>query len=320
MSSAGSRTATRDEPSEGSVPLLMFASGPVRAYLLLCTTTLCWGANTIFAKLAVGEVSPMMLTAWRWLGVVLLVWMLAYRRVIRDWDLLRPHLVYLLLMGIFGFSGFNGLFYAAAHQTTALNLGIIQGTVPVFVIIGAFIVFRDRVTLLQCLGIFVTLIGVLFVVTEGDVTRLQQLTFNAGDLMIILACALYAGYTIWLREKPAVSALTWFAMLATAAFIASVPMAIVEWQLGFGQYPTPTAWGLLVLIILLPSFLAQICFIRGVELLGPGRAGVFVNLVPILSSIAAVFVLGEAFEWFHAVALVLVIAGIGVAERFAIRA
>lgn len=278
---------------------------------------MCWGANTVFAKLAVGEVSPMMLTAWRWLGVVILAWILAYRGIRSEWATLRANIWYLFAMGALGFTAFNGLFYMAAHDTTALNMGIIQGTIPVFVVLGAFLVFRERVGVVQGLGVLITLVGVALVATEGQLGRVLEMVFNRGDLMIMTACFLYAGYTIWLRNKPNVSALTWFAMLATAALIASIPAAVIEWQLGIGMYPTPKAWGVLVLIIIFPSFMAQVFFIRGVEILGPGRAGIFVNLVPILASLAAVLVLGEVFMWYHAVALLLVLGGIALAEKFA---
>ena len=278
---------------------------------------MCWGANTVFAKLAVGEVSPMMLTAWRWLGVVILAWILAYRGIRSEWATLRANIWYLFAMGALGFTAFNGLFYMAAHDTTALNMGIIQGTIPVFVVLGAFLVFRERVGVVQGLGVLITLVGVALVATEGQLERVLEMVFNRGDLMIMTACFLYAGYTIWLRNKPNVSALTWFAMLATAALIASIPAAVIEWQLGIGMYPTPKAWGVLVLIIIFPSFMAQVFFIRGVEILGPGRAGIFVNLVPILASLAAVLVLGEVFMWYHAVALLLVLGGIALAEKFA---
>ena len=79
--------------------------------------------------------------------------------------------------------------------------------------------------------------------------------------------------------------------------------------------PTPTGWMLIGAIAVLPSFLAQICFIYGVGLIGPGRAGIFVNLVPIFASLMAVAFLGEPFELFHGLALTLVLGGIWVAER-----
>ena len=95
----------------------------------------------------------------------------------------------------------------------------------------------------------------------------------------------------------------------------SLPLALGEAALGRFQWPTPAGWLILALVTLFPSFLAQIFFIQGVSLIGPGRAGVFVNLVPVFASILALLILHEPFEPFHAVALGLVLGGIWLSER-----
>ena len=291
------------------------AEANLRAYAFLTTTALCWGANAVFGRLAVGEVSPLALVALRWLGVVLLLLVFARGPLRRDWQVLRHHLPFVFVMGALGFTSFNALFYVAAHTTTAVNIGILQGSVPVFVLLLAFVAYRTPVTLLQAAGVLTTLLGVAIVAGGGDLARLAGLAVNHGDLLMVLACFLYAGYTVGLRRRPAVSALGLFTVLALAALVASLPLAFVEWTLGEFQWPTPKGWLFVALISLFPSFLAQICFIRGVELIGPGRAGVFVNLVPVFASIMAVGFLREPFEGFHALALILVLGGIWLSER-----
>ena len=285
-----------------------------RAYLFLVITTWCWGCNAIFGKVAVGEISPMLLVSLRWLGVVLLLLVFARKHVARDWPVLRQNLRYLSVMGIAGFTAFNALFYIAAHYTTAVNIGIIQGSIPIFVIVGSFLLYRIRITSIQTIGIGVTLLGVFTVVSAGDLSQLLELSINRGDFLLLLACALYAGYSVGLSRRPAVSALALFAVLAGAAFVGSLPLVVMEsLHQGF-VWPSPTGWIVVVLVTLLPSFVAQIFFIQGVSLIGPGRAGVFVNLVPVFASIMAVFFLGESFEVFHAVSLALVLGGIGLSE------
>ncbi len=118
-----------------------------------------------------------------------------------------------------------------------------------------------------------------------------------------------------LRRRPAVSSLGLFTLLAAAAFLASIPLTAAEVALGKVQWPTATGWIIAGLVTLFPSFLAQIFFIKGVALIGPGRAGVFINLVPVFASILAVLVLSEPFEGFHALALALVLSGIWLSER-----
>lgn len=286
-----------------------------RAYVLLTLTTLCWGANAVFGRLAVGEISPMLLVSLRWLGAVLLMLIFANRNVRRDWQTLRNHIPYLAAMGALGFTAFNAIFYVAAHSTTAVNIGIIQGSMPVFVLIGAFIAYRTPVTGLQMAGVGVTLVGVVIVGTGGSLERLAALTVNHGDVLMVIACTFYSGYAVGLRRRPAVSSLGLFTLLAAAAFLASIPLTAAEVALGKFQWPTATGWIIAGLVTLFPSFLAQIFFIKGVALIGPGRAGVFINLVPVFASILAVLVLSEPFEGFHALALALVLSGIWLSER-----
>jgi drug/metabolite transporter (DMT)-like permease len=289
------------------------ASG--RAYLLLTLTALCWGANAIFGRLAVGEISPMALVTLRWLGALGLLAVFAHAQVRRDWPAIRQHLLLVSAMGAVGFTAFNALYYVAAHSTTAVNIGILQGAVPVFVLSGALVLYRTPVTGLQVTGVLVTMLGVVVVACHGDAARLATFTLTFGDLLMIAACLLYAGYTLSLRRRPAVSALGLFTVMAGAAFLTSLPLALAEAALGRFQWPTATGWLIVALVTLLPSFLAQICFIHGVALIGPGRAGVFVNLVPVFASILALLVLHEPFEPFHALALALVLSGIWLSER-----
>ncbi len=280
---------------------------------MLTTTAFCWGANSVLARVAVGEVSPMLIVSLRWLGVVIL-FVFARQVIYREWDKLKSHLPLLFLMGALGFTVFNALFYLAAHTTTALNIGIIQGIVPVFLLIGMYFLYRSPVSLLQGLGVIVTILGVCIVASAGNLEKLASLSINPGDYFMIIACLLYSGYALMLRRFSGVSALSLFAVVAVAAFIASLPLSLVELYLGSLQWPTQKGWIVVILITVLPSFLAQVCFIRGVTELGAGRAGIFVNLVPVFSSILAVSVLGEPFRVYHAVALILVIGGIGLAE------
>jgi drug/metabolite transporter (DMT)-like permease len=285
------------------------------AWLLLSITSLCWSVNTILAKLAVGEVSPMALVALRWLVVMLVLLPLAWRPLAKDRSTLRPHLGRIAALGALGYTSFNVLFYVAAHHTTALNLGITQAVMPIFVFLIAYARFRTPVSPLQMLGVVAAMVGVTLVVAHGEWGRLVAVEFNRGDLMVLGAVLLYAAYTVALRSRPAVSPLSFFAVLAGAAFVTSIPFAVYEWLVGDLIAPTRIGWALIVAIALVPSFLGQVLFIRGVEIIGPGRAGLFMNLTPVLAAMLAVVILGETFRWFHGAALVLVFTGIWASER-----
>ncbi len=274
-----------------------------------------WAGNSIVGKLAVGEVSPMAMTSLRWTGVLAGPMLFRSAETIAAWKALLPRWRWIAVMGAIGYTSFNALLYAAAHHTSGLNMTILQGSLPVFIILVGFFVHGIRVRRLQTAGILLTLLGVAALASGGDPGRLMGLAFNVGDLFLIAACVLYAFYTHGLRDRPAVSALAMFSGFVVAALAASLPLVAIEAAVGAFQAPTAFGWLLMIYIIIGPSFLSQLFYIRGVELIGPARAGVFINLVPVFGALMAVLLLGEAFGPHHVVAIVLVLTGIVLAER-----
>ncbi|WP_460450361.1 DMT family transporter [Alsobacter sp. SYSU BS001988] len=284
-------------------------------YLLLVFTTLMWGGNVVAGKLAVGEVSPMMVTFLRWFISFGTLAVVARGPILAEWRLLLPSWRYVLMMGAIGFTAFNALFYEAAHYTTAVNIAIIQGSTPIFILIGAVLFFGGAVGPLQAAGVALTILGVALTASHGDVGVLTALSFNRGDLWLLVASVLYAAYTILLRRRPATSGLVFFAALALAACITSIPLVIAEAVAGQLQWPTLKGWAVLLYVAWLPSLLCQICYIRALELIGPSRASAFYNLVPVFGALLSTTLLREPFSLSDALALAMVIGGILVAER-----
>lgn len=286
-----------------------------RPYVLLGLTMLMWGANAVAGRMAVGQVSPMVLTSARWVISCVILLIFARRQFIQDWPALKPRWLMLTFMGALGFTAFNALFYEAAHYTGAVNLTIIQGAIPVLVLIGARIAFGVPISPMQVVGMVVTVVGVLVLASRGSLDELLALRFNIGDLWMIVACVFYAFYTLGLRQRPNVSGIGLFTFMAGVAFLTSLPLLGLEAWRGQIQWPTTKGWLVTAYVGIAPSLLAQIFFMRGVQLIGPGRAGLFVNLVPVFGAFLAVLILGEPFGLSSAAALALVLGGIFIAER-----
>ena len=297
--------------SKFPAPVRAWASNP---YLLLTLTMLMWSANGIAGRVAIGEVSPMVIVTLRWLISCSLLFAFAFSRIREDWLVLKHHIVRLVLGAIFGFTGFNALFYLSAHHTSAVNMTILQGSLPIFVLMGAALFQRTPLTLLQAIGIPFTLAGVIAVASQGQLDVLLAFNFNIGDIGLVIACLSYAIYTLMLRNRPKVSGIGFFAIVAMAAFITSLPLLGLEMALGEAQWPTVEGWMIVAFIGICPSLLAQLFFLKAVELIGPGRAANFTNLVPIFGPLLAIILLGEPFHLYHAVALMLVLGGITLAE------
>jgi drug/metabolite transporter (DMT)-like permease len=283
--------------------------------ILLTLTMIFWAGNTVAGRLAVGHIQPMQLVLLRWLLVLALMWPLYGGEVRKHWGDVRPQLPKIVMMAFFGFTAFNALYYLAAHTTTAVNIGILQGAIPVAVLILAFLVHGTRPTLVQAAGVLVTICGVVVVATRGMPWAILDIGFNRGDLAMLAACVLYAVYTVLLRDRPSMSGAAFFTLVALISTVTSLPLAMAEAAISGFSLPSWQGWLVMLYVGVFPSCLAQLFFVRAVDLIGPGRTGVFVNLVPVFAAIMAVALIDEPFAAFHAVALVLVIGGIWLAQR-----
>jgi len=291
-------------------------SFPVPITALLVLTALFWAGNTIAGQLAVGHVRPFQLVFLRWIMVAGVLWAIYGREVRSYWPIIRPRIWSLVLLSFVGFTAFNILFYIASESTTAVNIGILQGAMPGLVLIGTVLAYRTQVTTVQIAGVSLTMIGVILIATRGSPARLLNEAVNHGDALMLFACILYAAYTVALRIRPAMPGAPFFTLLAVFAAITSLPPALAE-ALLVEDYTAPTRQGWLVTlyVAIFPSCLSQLFFLRGVDAIGPGRAGVYINLVPVFAALLAVLLLGQAFEWYHGAALVMVLAGVWLAQR-----
>ncbi len=292
--------------------LLRLLRGIGFAPALLVFATFGWGTNAVVSRLAVGEVSPMMLIFIRWGILVILIPLLRWKAMLEAWPLIRPKLLWVFLMGGCGLSFFNALFYLAAHSTTALNIGLMQGTMPGFIVIGSLFFFGVAVSPLKVLGILLSFLGVVIIISKGSLDNLLSLAFTKGDLLMLLACVFYSSFAVGLKLRPNVSDLVMMGYFAVAAFLTSIPLMFLEVALSGAQLPSAFGWKLILYVAIVPSFISQVLFMRGVDMIGPSSAGLYTNLVPVFAALLAVMVLDEFFSLYHLIAIVMVFAGIAV--------
>lgn len=286
-----------------------------RAYFYLCITALFWGGNSVAGKMAVGHVSPMMLTTLRWVFALIVILVLMTPQIRRDWDKIRKHWLQLLAYGAIGFTTFNALLYSALKYTSAINAVILQAGIPMLIFLFNFVLFRTKASIAQVIGFTVTLVGVLVTAAHGDVTSLLSLEFNFGDALMIAACIVYAGYTVALRYKPTMHWQSFIAAPAFGALLSAIPLLF--WEIGTGTaiVPDTTGWVIVLYAAIFPSLMSQVLYVRGVEMIGANRAGLFINAIPVFGTLLSVMLIGETFHLFHLVALLLVLGGIAIAEK-----
>jgi drug/metabolite transporter (DMT)-like permease len=294
----------------------LLSSAFTSAPLLLSLATLGWAGNTIAGRLAVGEVSPLVIVFMRWTIVFAILLMTKRKELPAALPKLKGKWPWVFMMGALGLSFFNTLFYIAAQSTTAINLGLIQCAMPMFILIGATLILNTKLTFGQIIGTILTMAGVLLIISKGDFSLFVGLQINKGDWIMLGACILYAGYTIGLQNRPDIDDMTMMTVFAGAAWVLSIPILLIEVTQGTAQWPaTQLAWLIVLFISLIPSFISQVFYMRGVDLIGPDRAGVYSNLVPIYSAALGVLILNEAFSLYHFLSIIIVITGLTVISR-----
>ena len=290
-------------------------------YLLLTLSALFWGGNIIAGKYAIGELDPFGLSAMRWVCALIIILPFAIGPVRREWAEIRRGMGWLAFYGVVGFVTFNALLYGATNYTAAVNVAMIQAAIPVLVMVGNFLIFRVRASALHIIGVVITIYGVVHVATHGLPMRLLGLDVNLGDALMLLACVLYALHSLLLRYKPKIG---WISFIATTSFFAALAAVVYQMLFSTGLAADVGAmsvkgWLVVLYVALLPSIVAQMTYARGVELIGPNRGSLFINLIPVFGALLAVLMLGETLEPFHMVAAAFIVAGIGIAEYAARR-
>ena len=190
-----------------------------------------------------------------------------------------------------------------------------QSVLPVLIVIMSYLFFRETIRPVQVLGIFVSLSGAVIIITQGNLNVLTELSFNIGDLLILIAVICYAAYSAFLRKRPPIHPLSFLA--ATFITGTSILFFLYLWEHLSRQvmpfnHLTVIAVGY---VAIFPSIVAYFCFNRGVELLGANRAGLFIHLMPVFGSILAMIFLGESFKMFHGIGIILILSGIVLATQ-----
>jgi len=289
-------------------------------HLILTCAALSWAGHAVAARIAVGEVSPLLLMQLRWLFCFLILLAIFWRQIIAQWPAVKRRWRYVGLMGGAGLAGFTALFSLGAQHTSAVNLGITQGAIPAFVMLFGLLIFGTPVGRLQFWGLLLSLLGVAVLITGGQLSALLAPDFNHGDLLMVAACFCYALYVLNLAKRLDMPPVIMLAFFSFSALLTLSLFTAGEFAMGALIWPSGTGWLVVLYVAVFPSILSQTFFMRGVELLGANRAGLYVNLVPVFAAFMAIVLLSETMHNYHIVALIMVLAGIGLAEKHKVTA
>ena len=290
------------------------------AWTLLFLTNLFWAGNIVIGRAVAGHVPPVTLAYWRWTGAFLVAFGFAWPHLKRDWPVLLRSWPMMLVLAATGIATYNTMTYIGLQYTAALNALLLQSAMPVIVLIWDFGLFGARPNLWQILGVLLSLLGVAAIVSQLSFAALSQISLNIGDLWILGAVVVYALYTPLLRQRPAVHPLSLLVTMMGIGSCMILPFYLAEAARGATIQGGLPSYAAIAYTAVLPSFVAYLFFNRGVELIGPARAGQSAHLMPVLGAVLAVLFLGERFHLYHVVGIALIAGGILLASKISPRA
>ena len=183
--------------SDGLKPQSIFTG-----YLFAIGATAIWSGNFIVARGLSENIPPISLAFYRWMVAVIVFTPFATSALLKEWPIIKKHIIYFSITSFLGITIFNTLIYLAGHTTTAMNLSLIAITFPIFILIFSRILFKEVLTLKKGLGIALVLMGVLFLITKGDLSTLLSISFSIGDVWMLISSIIFAVYSLLLKNKP----------------------------------------------------------------------------------------------------------------------
>ena len=280
------------------------------AYATLAFVMLFWAGNSIVGRAIRDDIPPFTLALVRWVGASAVLLPLAWRQLVKDHEEMLRHWKIMLALGVFGVAGFNGFLYSGLHYTSATNSLLLQAAIPGGVLLMDRVLFRQKSSAGQILGVFLSALGVIVVVVQADVRLLANFRFSFGDVLVLGGVLVWSLYTSLLRLKPAVHQLSFLLVTFVIAALCMAPLALAEWNAAQRMEFDAELLAACAYVAIFPSVLSYLLFNMAVERIGASRAGQTISLMPLFGAGLAAILLDEPLHGYHIAGMAFILGGI----------
>lgn len=273
---------------------------------------LIWSMNIAVTRYVADYISPVSISFYRWLLAFILLTPFMATRVWRERALVLQNWKKLAVLGAFGMVLYQGLGYSAAHYTTATNMGIINAFIPIFTIFVSIVILKDIPNRFAVIGSILSFLSLLYVMAQGSLSNLMQSGGHLGDVMMVLAVFFYAFYGVFLKKWQLKIPLL-ISLYVQIIFALLYHLPFVLW-LGLDAIDQHNVGSVLYAGIC-PSLIAPLLWMLAVQMLGPNRTSIFMNLMPVFTAIIANIWLAEAWTIYHSIGGMVILLGIVLAQK-----
>ena len=287
------------------------------AYVFLLLATLFWSGNFIVGKFAyLFQIPPLTLNVLRWISVWLILMPFTYEEIKNNLPSIKKNWFVISFMGVITISTFNSVVYYALNYTKVINSVLVLAAIPAATIIFSSLMKIEKTNIFQLLGLFLSIIGIGSIISYGDIQNIIELNFNKGDLLMIVCVISWALYSTLLKKhKFKFSQFTLIQLMVSAGVLFLIPQFFYEQSNNLEVNFNKAFFAILIYVVLFPAIAAYYCWQKGVEIIGPNRASIFIQLMPLFSAIMAIIFLNEKFELYHFVGASFIVLGIYLSNR-----
>ena len=287
------------------------------AYLFLILATIFWSGNFIVGKAAsIFEIPPFSLNFYRWLFAGLILLPFTFKELILKKNYIFENLGFFIILGITSITIFNSIVYYSLHYTQVISGVLMISTIPVWIIFISSILKIEKTNIFQIIGVGLSLLGVIFIITKADLNLIKNLDFNKGDLTMVVAMFSWAIYSALLKKKNyEISQITLLQVVIITGLIFLIPIYIIEMNLGNVIKLDKPFLLTLTYVVLFPGLASFFFWIKGIALIGANRAGAFLHLMPIFGAIMAIVIFKEKFMFYHILGAIFIISGITLSNK-----
>ena len=288
-----------------------------KAYIMLVCATLFWAGNFMVGKFAfLTNIPPMSLVFYRWSLVWLILLPFTFKEIIRSRDIILKNLPLLFFLALTSVGLFNSFTYLSLVYTQVINASLFNTAIPAIIILLCFLFKIEKTNKYQILGLIISVIGILSIITKLNLEIILSLNFNKGDLIMIGGVITWGLYSSFLKRKTfTLPLLTLVHVLCSFGLIFIFPQFIYEFSQGQKIDLNIDLFYILIFLALFPSIGSYYCWAGAVSIIGANRAGIFLSLIPLFSTIMAIFFYKEQFQFFHLIGAILIILGLFLSNK-----
>ena len=288
-----------------------------KAYIMLVCASLFWAGNFIVGKYAfLTDIPPLSLVFYRWTLVWFILLPLTYKEIIKYKDIIFHNLPLLFLLGFTSVGLFNSFTYLALIHTQVINASLFNAAIPAIIILLCFLFKVEKTNKFQILGLIISVLGIIAIITKLKVDILLSLNFNKGDLIMVGGVLTWGIYsTLLKRKKFTLPLLTLVHVICTLGLISVLPQFLYEYTNGQVIKFDINLVYTLIFLALFPSIGSYYCWAGAVSIVGANRAGISLSLIPLFSTIFAIAIYDEKFQLFHLIGAILIILGLFLSNK-----